>query len=93
MNLFNRLFKRSEKEHVKDGPIQKFEKEIQTWDYEQARIAVACLGVVLNGDNSAIKQLFGQHATLELAIGYLKVGHMRFLHEIIREIENTPSES
>jgi sulfatase maturation enzyme AslB (radical SAM superfamily) len=89
MNFLERLFKRTSKQTVQDGPIQRFDREIQTWEYEQGRIATVCLASILNSDDSKLKKFYGEGATLSSVMSNLQMRHLRFLNEILHEIENT----
>lgn len=81
MNFFNKKC-----QPIKDNPITRLEKEIETWEFEQAQIAIAIVNYKLRQDDSFIKKILGSNATLETAIGNLKIGHMRFLHGILPDI-------
>jgi hypothetical protein len=65
--------------------LSKFEKAIQTWDPEQARIALSILALG-HGDRGPIESIFGKEATAQTAIGRLKVGNVRVLEATMKEI-------
>ncbi len=88
MGLFAKLFSKQPKPKVMGTVMKKFGDEIHTWDYEQARVAAACLAAIVKGDHSAIEQLYGKDTTIEFAIGHLTIAHLRFLNATLHEIEN-----